>query len=888
MEKYFCKTAEDTLKDFNVSKEGLSNEEAKENLDSYGFNELNQKKKKSILQVFFSQFKDLLIFILIAAGIISTISNNVESTIVIFTVIILNAILGTVQHFKAEQSLDSLKALSAPNAKVIRNGKKLEVQSRDVVPGDILVLEAGDLIIADGRVIESYSLQVNESSLTGESLSVDKIIDKIDNEEVALGDQKNMVFSGSLVTYGRALVVVTSTGMKTEIGKIATLMEETQEKKTPLQVSLDDFSKKLAIIILAICVIVFGLSLYRNMPVLDSLMFAVALAVAAIPEALSSIVTIVLAIGTQKMAKENAIIKKLRAVEGLGSVSIICSDKTGTLTQNKMTVRKIYVDGKVINGSEISLDNKVEDYLIKNSILCNDSTSRDGKEIGDPTEVALVNLGHDILINELELRSEYKRLAEIPFDSDRKLMSTLHKIDNKNIMFTKGALDVILDRVKFIMTSEGVRELTDSDKSEILDANRRLSESGLRVLSFAYKELSQVKELTLDDEYSYTFIGLISMIDPPREESKQAVEDCIIAGIKPIMITGDHKITASAIAKEIGILRDGDRAIEGLEIDKMSDEELKENIEHISVYARVSPEHKIRIVRAWQEKGQIVAMTGDGVNDAPALKQADIGIAMGITGTEVSKDAASVILTDDNFATIVKAVSNGRGIYSNIKNSIKFLLSGNTSGIIAVLYCSIMALPMPFAAVHLLFINLLTDSLPAIAIGMEGANRDLLKDKPRSKNESILSKDFLFGLGLEGLLIGMFTIIAFYAGNPMKTPLTASTMAFATLCLARLFHGFNCRGKGSIFKLGVFSNKYVWCAFGIGLVLLNSVLFIPVLQNLFEVESLMTNQYVTIYILAFIPTLIIQFIKIINEVIENRKVKKNPSGKFEGKLKNIA
>lgn len=888
MEKYFCKTAEDTLKDFNVSKEGLSNEEAKESLDSYGFNELNQKKKKSILQVFFSQFKDLLIFILIAAGIISTISNNVESTIVIFTVIILNAILGTVQHFKAEQSLDSLKALSAPNAKVIRNGKKLEVQSRDVVPGDILVLEAGDLIIADGRVIESYSLQVNESSLTGESLSVDKIIDKIDNEEVALGDQKNMVFSGSLVTYGRALVVVTSTGMKTEIGKIATLMEETQEKKTPLQVSLDDFSKKLAIIILAICVIVFGLSLYRNMPVLDSLMFAVALAVAAIPEALSSIVTIVLAIGTQKMAKENAIIKKLRAVEGLGSVSIICSDKTGTLTQNKMTVRKIYVDGKVINGSEISLDNKVEDYLIKNSILCNDSTSRDGKEIGDPTEVALVNLGHDILINELELRSEYKRLAEIPFDSDRKLMSTLHKIDNKNIMFTKGALDVILDRVKFIMTSEGVRELTDSDKSEILDANRRLSESGLRVLSFAYKELSQVKELTLDDEYSYTFIGLISMIDPPREESKQAVEDCIIAGIKPIMITGDHKITASAIAKEIGILRDGDRAIEGLEIDKMSDEELKENIEHISVYARVSPEHKIRIVRAWQEKGQIVAMTGDGVNDAPALKQADIGIAMGITGTEVSKDAASVILTDDNFATIVKAVSNGRGIYSNIKNSIKFLLSGNTSGIIAVLYCSIMALPMPFAAVHLLFINLLTDSLPAIAIGMEGANRDLLKDKPRSKNESILSKDFLFGLGLEGLLIGMFTIIAFYAGNPMKTPLTASTMAFATLCLARLFHGFNCRGKGSIFKLGVFSNKYVWCAFGIGLVLLNSVLFIPVLQNLFEVESLMTNQYVTIYILAFIPTLIIQFIKIINEVIENRKVKKNPSGKFEGKLKNIA
>ena len=888
MEKYFSKTTEEALNYLKVSKEGLSTRQAKENLSTYGFNELNQKKNKSVVQVFFSQFKDLLIFILIAAGIISMLSDNVESTIVIFSVIILNAVLGTIQHFKAEQSLDSLKALSAPCAKVIRDGKKIEIQSRDVVPGDILALEAGDLITADGRVIESYSLQVNESSLTGESLSVDKITDKIDSEEVALGDQKNMVFSGSLVTYGRALVVVTNTGMKTEIGKIATLMEETQEKKTPLQVSLDDFSKKLAIIILVICTIVFGLFLYRKMPVLDSLMFAVALAVAAIPEALSSIVTIVLALGTQKMAKENAIIKKLRAVEGLGSVSIICSDKTGTLTQNKMTVRRIYVDGKLINGSEISLDNKVEEYLIKNSILCNDSTSKDGKEIGDPTEVALVNLGHEILINEVELRSKYERLAEIPFDSDRKLMSTLHKIDSKNIMFTKGALDVILDRVKFIMTSDGVRELTENDKNEILDVNRRLSESGLRVLCFAYKELNEIKELNLNDEYNYIFIGLISMIDPPREESKQAVADCIMAGIKPIMITGDHKITASAIAKEIGILREGDKAIEGLEIDKMSDEELKENIEHISVYARVSPEHKIRIVRAWQEKGQIVAMTGDGVNDAPALKQADIGIAMGITGTEVSKDAASVILTDDNFATIVKSVANGRSIYSNIKSSIRFLLSGNTSGIIAVLYSSIMALPMPFAAVHLLFINLLTDSLPAIAIGMEKSSRDLLKDKPRGKNESILNKDFLLGLGVEGVLIAIFTIIAFYLGNPMKTPLTASTMAFATLCLARLFHGFNCRGKGSIFKLGVFSNKYVWYAFGIGLVLLNAVLFVPGLQVLFEVENLMVSQYVQIYVLAFIPTLIIQIFKVINEIVESKKLKRNVSRDSNNELKNIA
>lgn len=888
MSKYFSIETEEILEKFNVSKDGLNEKQVDENISKYGLNELNQKKKKSVLQVFISQFKDLLIFILIAAGIISMLSNNVESTIVIFAVIILNAVLGTVQHFKAEQSLDSLKALSAPSAKVIRNGSKIEIHSKNVVPGDILVLEAGDLITADGRVIESYSLQVNESSLTGESLSVDKITEKIDKEEVALGDQKNMVFSGSLVTYGRALVLVTNTGMKTEIGKIATLMDETQEKKTPLQVTLDDFSKKLAIIILAICAIVFGLSLYRKMPVLDSLMFAVALAVAAIPEALSSIVTIVLALGTQKMAKENAIIKKIRAVEGLGSVSIICSDKTGTLTQNKMTVRKVYVDKKLINGSEISLDNKVQEYLIKNSILCNDSTSREGKEIGDPTEVALVNLGHDIEIDELNLRNEYNRLAEIPFDSDRKLMSTLHKIDGKNIMFTKGALDVILDRVKYIMTSDGVRELTLEDKNEILDVNRSLSESGLRVLSFAYRQLDEVRELTLEDEYDYTFLGLISMIDPPREESKQAVADCITAGIKPIMITGDHKITASTIAKEIGILRDGDRAIEGLEIDKMSDEELRENVEHISVYARVSPEHKIRIVKAWQDKGQIVAMTGDGVNDAPALKQADIGIAMGITGTEVSKDAASVILTDDNFATIVKSVSNGRGIYNNIKNSIKFLLSGNTSGIIAVLYSSIMALPMPFAAVHLLFINLLTDSLPAISIGMEKSNRDLLKDKPRGKNESILNKDFLLGIGFEGLLIAIFTMVAFYIGNPKETPLTASTMAFATLCLARLFHGFNCRGKGSIFKLGVFSNKYVWYAFGVGLVLLNAVLFVPFLQNLFEVENLAFNQYVSIYVLAFIPTLIIQLKKVIFEFIENKKSKNNANINRSGELKDIA
>lgn len=870
MERFFSKSYEDVLKQFNVSKSGLNENQLKENLDKYGYNQLTEKKKQTVMQVFLSQFKDLLVIILIIAAIISMATGNVESTLVIFAVIILNAILGTVQHFKAEQSLDSLKALSAPSAKVYRNGKKIEIQSKEIVPGDILILEAGDMVAADGRIIENFSLQVNESSLTGESESVNKFIDEIKEEEIALGDQKNMVFSGSLVTYGRALVVVTSTGMNTEIGKIAHLMEETQEKQTPLQVSLDDFSKKLAIGILVVCAIVFALSLYRGVSILDSLMFAVALAVAAIPEALSSIVTIVLALGTQKMAKENAIVKKLRAVEGLGSVSVICSDKTGTLTQNKMTVKKVYFDNKLIDGEEVDLNDELGNYLISSSILCNDSTSKNGVEIGDPTEVALVNLGHKLSLDELNLRKSYGRLGELPFDSDRKLMSTLHKFDNKNLMFTKGAFDVLLDRIVKIKTSTGVREITYEDKQNIINANKQLSQSGLRVLAFAYKEFANPEFLSLEDENNYTFIGLISMIDPPREESAEAVKDCITAGIKPVMITGDHKITASAIAKQIGILRDGDRAIEGIELDKMSDDELKSNIENIAVYARVSPEHKIRIVRAWQEKDEIVAMTGDGVNDAPALKQADIGIAMGITGTEVSKDAASVILTDDNFATIVKSVANGRNIYKNIKNSIKFLLSGNTSGILSVLYTSLMALPMPFHAVHLLFINLLTDSLPAIAIGMEKSKKDLLKDKPRSRNSSILSKDFISEIAIEGLIIAVFTLFAFYMG--LKTnEAVASTMAFSTLCLARLFHGFNCRGDKSIFSIGLFSNRFSWMAFGVGVLLLNLVLFVPFLQKLFEVSNLTGAQIGYIYLFAFIPTLIIQIAKVILDVIKSRK-----------------
>ena len=874
MEKFFSKASNDVLKNFNVTKEGLTDKQVAESIEKNGYNELTEKKKKSLLLVFLEQFKDLLVVILIIAGILSIITGNVESTIVIFAVIILNAILGTVQHVKAEKSLDSLKALSSPNAKVIRNGVKVEIPSREVVPGDILILEAGDLVVADGRIIENFSLQVNESALTGESESVNKFEQVINKEEVALGDQKNMVFSSSLVTYGRALVIVTSTGMNTELGKIATLMDETQEKKTPLQVSLDDFSKKLAIIILVICVLVFGLSVYRETPIIDSLMFAVALAVAAIPEALSSIVTIVLALGTQKMAKENAIIKKIKSVESLGCVSIICSDKTGTLTQNKMTTRKIYADGELFDSENFNLKNDIHNSLMKASILCNDSTSIDGKEIGDPTEVALVNLAHKYSLVEENVRNTYKRLKEIPFDSDRKLMSTLHKIDNKYILYTKGALDVLLERTTCIKTSNEVRKINEEDKKKILDNNRYLSENGLRVLAFAYKEIDSDRELSLDDENDFTFLGLISMIDPPRVESSEAVRDCIMAGIKPIMITGDHKITATAIAKQIGIFKNGDMAIDGLELNKMSDEELKEKLPNISVYARVSPEHKIRIVKAWQEKGEIVAMTGDGVNDAPALKQADIGVAMGITGTEVSKDAASMILTDDNFATIVKSIANGRNVYANIKNSIKFLLSGNMAGIISVLYASLMALPVPFKAVHLLFINLLTDSLPAIAIGMEGSRKDILKEKPRNSKESILTKDYMLQIGAEGLLIATFTLIAFYIGLQSNNKLVPATMAFSTLCLARLFHGFNCRGKQSIFKLGLFSNKYSIYAFVTGLVLFNSVLFIPPLQKLFEIAPLNRTLVAYIYILAFMPTLFIQIYKVFTKDFDIKISKK--------------
>ena len=747
---------------------------------------------------------------------------------------------------------------------------KQEVPSREIVPGDIVMLEAGDMIVADGRILHNFSLQVNESSLTGESTNVEKS-DAVLEGDAALADRVNMVYSGSLVTYGRAEVLVTATGMETELGKIAGLMNAAKERKTPLQENLDQFSGRLAMLIMIICAVVFVLCMYRQMPLLDSMMFAVALAVAAIPEALSSIVTIVQAFGTQKMAKENAIIKDLKAVESLGCVSVICSDKTGTLTQNKMTVQQIYMNHKVYEPREFNISDQTQRYLLYDAVLNNDSSIVDGKGIGDPTEYALLEMLRNIYvdagtffdeteIHEDVLRRNMERLEEVPFDSDRKLMSSKYLLHGVPTILTKGAVDVLLDRCTHVRSCNVVHPMTEQEKDKIRRQNEIFSQNGLRVLAFAYKESDEV--LSPDTEYGFIFLGMVSMVDPPRPESMEAVASAKRAGIRPVMITGDHKITAVAIARQIGIYEEGDLALTGAELDALTDKELDDKVSRISVYARVSPENKIRIVEAWQRKGNIVSMTGDGVNDAPALKKADIGVAMGITGTEVSKDAASMILSDDNFATIIKAVANGRNVYRNIKNAILFLLSGNTAGILSVLYTSIMGLAVPFAPVHLLFINLLTDSLPALAIGMEPADAELLNEKPRDPKTGIMTKDFVVTMLSEGILIAIAAMSAYHIGIATSAAM-ASTMAFATLTLARLFHGFNCRGRESIFRLGLRSNKYSLYAFGAGVGLLALVIFVPVLHGVFSVESLSIQAIGQIVVLSFVPTLIIQFVKII-------------------------
>lgn len=853
--KEYQKSIQEVLSEFDASRNGLTSFQIDDRQKQYGLNEMDQQEKESPLQIFLSQFKDLLVIVLIVAGFISMATGEIVSSIVIFIVITINAILGTVQTLKARKSLESLSKLSMPHVKVIRDGQLHQIVSNELTIGDLVYVEAGDVIEGDGRLIECANLQVNESALTGESLPQEKQLEVIAGE-VGIADQTNMVFSSGLVTNGTGKYIVTKIGMNTEIGKIATMLENAKERKTPLQLTLEDFSKKLTISICVICAIILAMNvIVAHEDIWDALLIAVALAVAAIPEALNSIVTIVLSISTQKMVKEHAIIKQLNAVESLGCVSVICSDKTGTLTQNKMKVMELFLNNEVIKPEMLDVKDHSHDVLLKSCLLCNNAVSNGSTQIGDPTEIALLDLFDRYGEKNADYHVEAIRIKEIPFDSTRKMMS----INSENHLYTKGAVDVILDRCDQILIHDKKRPITKEDIKLIKEQNESFAKEGLRVLGFAYKTMKP-KELSLEDENDLTFVGMVAQMDPPRLESKNAVSKCKMAGIKPIMITGDHIITATSIAKEIGIFEDGDICLEGKELETMSDSALDEILPKVSVYARVAPEHKIRIVEAWQKRNEIVAMTGDGVNDAPALKQSDIGVAMGITGTEVSKDAASMILTDDNFSTIVKAVITGRNVYANIKNSITYLLSGNFSAILAVVFTSLALLPTPFMAVHLLFINLITDSLPAIAIGMEKGKDDVLKQKPRKRDDSILNAKTMIKIGYEGLIIFSGVMAAYFIGL-QTSDLMASTMAFSTLCLSRLLHGFSSRGNAPFWKLG--KNESSIYAFLTGAVLLVLILFIPNMHGLFSIGPITLTQFFIVVGLSLATFVIVQITKVI-------------------------
>ena len=868
---YYKKSTQEVIKCLNSSLNGLSKKEAQERLKKYGHNELKEKEKSSIIKLFLETFKDPLVIILLIAALVQIFLGEVIESSIILLVVTLNSILSVVQSKKAEGSLDSLKKLSIPYTKVIRDNEKITISSRELVVGDIVLLEAGDYVPADGRIIESQSLKVVEGMITGESEPILKAEEEIPLDS-ALGDQKNMVFSGSMVVYGRGIFVVTNTGMNTEVGKIADLLDNAESKQTPLQQKLDEFSKKLGIGICILSIMIFAVQVLRGADLASSFMFAIAIAVAAIPEALSSIVTIVLAVGTNTMAKKQAIVRKLPAVETLGSTSIICTDKTGTLTQNKMTVVDVYtyenkniILADNVDGHEAAItNNSIQDrYLNLAAILCNDSDiNNEGIEIGDPTEVALINHAISNKIDYKALREKYTRIGEIPFDSDRKLMSTVNKINDETLMFTKGAPDVIFSRCKYALSNGEIVELNEEIIDEYKKINEEFSNKALRVLAFASKKVSDNFEPTIDDENELTLIGVMAMIDPPREEVYDAVKNAKNSGIKTIMITGDHKTTAMAIAKDIGIMDNGDLALTGKELDDLTEDELDKMLEKISVYARVSPENKIRIVKAWQRKGKVCAMTGDGVNDAPALKQADIGIGMG-SGTEVAKDSSDMILMDDNFATIVKAVESGRTIYNNIKKSITYLFSGNLGGIIAIVFALLANLPNPFTTIQLLFMNLVTDSLPAIALGLEKPEKNIMNTPVRDTKESILDKYTLQTILTRGSIIGIVTIIAQYIG--MKTsPELGCAMAFLTLTLSRILQTFPSRSNTqTIFKLGFNTNKYTLGAVGICLVML-FITLLPFMREIFAIPaSFDLNSFIACAILALTSSLIMEVSKFI-------------------------
>lgn len=840
---------------------GLSTEEAKKRLEKYGPNNLSEKKKRTALSMLLDQFKDYMVIILIIASIVSLFLGEITDAVIILFIILLNAFLGMIQENNAEKSLESLKKLSAPVSRVLRDGKVIEIESQYLVPGDVVFLEAGNFVPADGRIIESANLKIDESALTGESIASEKIAGKLSDKNLNIGDRINMVYMGTIVTYGRGLFVVTETGMDTEMGKIAKMLDNEDKVRTPLQIKLEQLGKYLGTGALIICAIIFIIGVMEKRPVFDMFMTSVSLAVAAIPEGLPAIVTITLALGVQKMIKRNAIIRKLPAVETLGSANVICSDKTGTLTQNKMTVVKVYTDFKELDLND-QYDNKA-DFLLECSTLCTDAFIDDkGKSFGDPTEVAIVSVFEKNLSKKSDLENKYPRVAEIPFDSDRKMMTTIHKAhDNNYKVITKGAFDNVIERCKYILKDGKIENLTDDDKSKIKLENEKMGNNALRVLAISYKNTDDIPErLNSDDvEKDLIFIGLLGMIDPPREEVKDSVKICKMAGIKPVMITGDHKITAMAIAKELGILNEGDIAVTGRELEAMTDDELYKKVKDVSVYARVSPEHKMRIVKAWQRNNAVVAMTGDGVNDAPALKQADIGAAMGITGTDVAKDSADMILTDDNFATIVAAIEEGRTIYENIKKSIHYLLSCNIGEILVLLIATLAGMPMPLKPIHILWVNLVTDSLPALALGVEPADKDIMTKKPRPKNENIFADGLMFRIPIEGIMIGLVSFIAFLFG--LRENLTnARTMAFAVLTFSQLSQAMNARSNKSIFKVGLLKNKYMVLALAVSIFLQLVVILTP-LNAIFDIKNINIYDWDIIVLLSLSPIIIMEIVK---------------------------
>ncbi|MBK5242463.1 MAG: cation-translocating P-type ATPase [Clostridium sp.] len=885
---FFNKTFEEVLKELDTNPvTGLSQKESELKRDKFGLNKLASKKPKTLLALFIAQLNDILIYILLAAAVISGLLGEVSDSIIIAIVIFINATVGIIQESKAEKALDALKKLSTPNAVVKRDGELKEISSALVVPGDIIIIDAGRYVPCDMRLIETANLKIEESTLTGESVPVDKDADLVlTGVDIPLGDQKNMLFMSTLATYGRGVGIAVSTGMNTEIGKIAKMLDEKVDNETPLQKKLAQLGKYLGIGALLICALMFLVGVLQGRNLFDMLLISISLAVAAIPEGLPAIVTIVLAMGVQKMIKKNAIVRKLPAVETLGSVNIICSDKTGTLTQNKMTVTKFYVDGSVSNIESLNVDDNGHKLLLENLVLCNDATYSENSKTGDPTEIALLVAGVNYNIFKDELEKEHKRTSEVPFDSDRKLMTTVNKYNNEFYVMTKGAIDNLIKICNKAYIKGTIIDITPKIKEDILAASYNMSDDALRVLGAAYKVIpsSHVDIDLLENDL--ILIGLVGMIDPPRLVVKDSISECMKSGIKTVMITGDHKNTAFAIAKELNITQDSKAVMSGFELDKMSEEELNGKIDNIRVFARVSPEHKVKIVKALKSKGNIVSMTGDGVNDAPSLKMADIGVAMGIAGTDVAKGAADMILVDDNFSTIVSAIREGRNIFTNIKKTIIFLLSCNIGEIIALFLAILLGWATPLRPIHILWVNLITDTLPALALGVDPGDPDVMKYKPRNPKDSLFKGESL-NLLLNGLLIGILTLTAFivgakyYSGDTSLFPLFpenlskdalkhAQTMAFVVLSVSQLVHSLNMRnGKKSIFQIGLFSNKYLIFAIFFGIVLQDLIISIPFFANAFSVHNLSLMDWGFVTVLSLMPLLFNEIVKIFKRSSSN-------------------